>query len=215
MRNEGKTLGEIGIFWGISRERVRQIIGNTGREFRREWTKSIAEGKISFMKHRDQLSGVVGVKKVWKEMWGNFRHSAIGGAVKSGQEFEERAYGILLANGVENSLMPNSFPFDIKTSSGLRIDVKVTNNDVSRHASQNYLGPVYHTGRTKSGKDCDFLFVFVPDENEKTGYTYFVIPGFELHHLRGDAHIRIPWPAKTNRVSKWHKYHKRLDLLKD
>lgn len=31
MREAGKTLAEIGAKYGVSRERVRQLIGNTGR----------------------------------------------------------------------------------------------------------------------------------------------------------------------------------------
>lgn len=213
-KEEGKTNVEIGEIFGISRERVRQIIGNTGKNFLRDWTlDAIKSGKFDYVHSgvKQDLKNLPGVYSVWREDWGHHRHKASGGWVKRGQEFEEKASKILLQHGVVNKLMPHISSYDIETSSGLRVDVKSVSFNLSTMASQKYISPVYSVPHIRSGKYCDFLFVFVPDG--QGDYTYFVIPSFELLNLSESSRIRIPYPQLGRRTSKWMKYHKRVDLI--
>lgn len=215
MRNSGKSTVEIANIFGISRERVRQIIGNTGKDFLRNWTlNAIQSGKFDYVHEgkKSDLKKLPGTYSVWRADWGHHRHKAVGGLVKHGQEFEERASRILLQNGIPNELMCHTSPFDIKTLSGLRIDVKSVSFDTSSMPSQYKCKyPTYSIPHLRSGKYCDFFFVFLPDGCGD--YTYFVIPATELHGLSESSRIRIPYPQMGRKPSKWHKYHKRIDLI--
>lgn len=197
---QGKTNTEIGVTFGISRERVRQIIGNTGKDFRSRWTLSkINTVNLSSM-IRDQLYKLPGVISVWENAFSEVRHRVKkGGYVANGQKWENKASQILSDSGIENKLMKYHDPFDIITENGVRIDVKHAGkyNPPSYRSVNNY-----RASNTKKGRSCDFFFVFLNED------VYFVIPSSEVV---GD-YIIIPYPA-NKKPSKWHKYYKRLDLL--
>lgn len=212
---DGKTLQEIGDYFEISRERVRQCIGNTGRDVRIKWTEDFKFQTNIIPKNKLELETLPGVKKVWKRDWGKFRHDALSGDAKLGQEFESKAGQILSDSGIENLLMPNGHPFDILVNGKIRIDVKHSSMNVQKFKSQiNIVSPTYSIGHLKCGIDCDFFFVFVPECVNSKEYTYFVIPSSKCRFERQDAIIRIPWPQMGQRPSKWHKYHKNLDILR-
>lgn len=218
MRNEeGMTLKEIGARQNppISRERVRQIIGNTGRGFRASWTKKLIKSGKVILNHWTELPSAPGVKREWQRDWGNHRHVVSKGNVGLGYKFEELASTILANNGIGNELMPNKFVYDIRANNGARIEVTITNVDTSKMKSQEKcLYPTWAVPHRV--RDCDFLFAFLPDPKEECGYTYFVIPTSVLNQLKAnDPRIRIPYPPISQKPSKWHKYHKRLDLIQN
>lgn len=211
---EGWTLKKIGQeFGGISRERVRQLIGNTGKYFRREWTERYIDDGRPQPKHYSEMDNAPGLKKVWQERWSEFRHEAKSGAVLIGQEFEEWISMLLDEHGIKNKLMPNHHPFNILTESGIRIDVKSSNLDARDLPSQHCVSPTWCFAHFKRGRDCDFFVACCPDQEELDGYTYFVIPAHEFNHTREDYVMRIPWPIMGQKDSKWTKYHQRIDLL--
>ena len=199
----GKTLQEIASQFGVSRERVRQIIGNTGREFRVNWTKK------KFMEYDleavSDISSLPGVKSVWQKVWGSYRHP---NSNSQGIEFEEMGNALLISKGFETKLMPHLHPFDILVNGEIKIDVKHSDFDISTLESQNSTGPTYPISHLKGGKDCDLFLVFVPLGEE---YSAFIIPSYEVAGL---DKIRIPWPS-GKKPSKWHKYLNRFDLLSD
>lgn len=211
---EGWKLREIGKWAGISRQRVQQIIGDSGKDFLSIWTqRKIDSGSYVLPKNVEELDDLKGAKRVWQKEWGRHRHRAKGGPAKFGQDYEEAASQILSENGIENKLMNYRCPYDIDCS-GIRVDVKVTTHDVSKIKSQNCQYPTFQLPEMKSGKDCDFFFVFIPDNEEVSGFTYFVIPSKEFHHLAHGSRPRIPWRPVSQKPSKWHTYHKRIDLIK-
>lgn len=215
---EGWSNTRIGLKYGISRERVRQIIGNTGRDFRRNWTQRILEsGRYALeLYHHDKIEELPGIKKVWIENWGNYRHDAKGGHVREGQEFEERAYLLLRDHGILGTLMPNRCLYSIETENGIKIDVHGGTTDYSQYSSQNSPYTAYRIPNVRPKAGFDFLMAFIPDGDD---WTYFVIPAFEIAHLSGKdrqrAAIRIPYPQMGRKMSKWHKYHQRIDLIQE
>lgn len=215
---QGMTLKEIGEkCGGISRERVRQIIGNTGRDFRSEWTKELIASKKVKLYHWTELGNAPGVRREWRRIWGNERHEVKSGSSgnRKGYLFEEFASEILTMNGIENRCMPYRSSFDILCENGAKLAVTVSGTDVREMPSQ--VKQIYPTWAVVyRNKNVDFLFAFVPDEDEVGEHTYYVIPISELLHLKTkDSRIRIPHPPMSQKVSKWHKFHKRLDLIKN
>jgi hypothetical protein len=212
-----KIADEIGKRYGtiISRERVRQIIGNTGNDFRKEWTrKLIRSGRVRFS-HHSELKDAPGIRREWMAVWGQERHEARGGGFNAiGQRFEEKASTILAQNGISNKLMPYRHPYDIEVEGGVRIDVKRTTVNMLNAPSQKCASNTWSVPHLKSGEDCDFFFVFVPDDTYDDGWTYFVIPSFEVRKHARNTRIRIPHPNSGQKVSKWTKYHRRIDLIK-
>lgn len=197
---QGMSNTDIADMYGISRERVRQIVGNTGRMFRNEWTEKLAVGYD--LESVEDIKTLPGTQRVWKSLWGKFRHKAKGGHIEIGQAYEEKASKILRSMGIPNKLMPTHHPFDILLDNGIRIDVKKSEFDMSSLPTQKCASPTYPISNMKYGEDCDFFFVFVPD-------AVFIIPSSEIQVDR----IRICYPQMGRKPSKWTQYKDRFDLL--
>lgn len=213
---DGWSNTKIGNKFGVSRERVRQIIGNTGKDFRKKWTEKLEQsGKYALELYRhDQIPQLPGIQKVWKNVWGKYRHDAKGGLIRKGQEFEELAYSILREHGIYGTLMPNREEYSILTENGAKIDVHSGSTNTSLFKSQKNSTPTWRVPNIHPENNFDFLMAFVPDG---VGYTYFVIPRSALQGIKGTHAIRIPFPKQSadHYTSKWHQYHKRLDLIKE
>jgi hypothetical protein len=197
---DGWHLIDIANKYDISRERVRQIIGNTGKKFRTQWTE--AKSVDYNLENIKDITSLPGTQIVWKRLWGKFRHQAKGGNIKTGQEYENKASEMLNSLGIPNKLMPTHHSFDILLDNGLRIDVKHSIFDASSMKTQKYISPTFPISNMKNGKECDFFFVFIPD-------AVFIIPSSEVRVDR----IRIPYPQKGQKPSKWVQYKDRYDLL--
>lgn len=196
-RNDGWSLQMIANEYGVSRERVRQKLGNTGKDFLRNWTVSQKEKGLSVKTKKDSLLNF-GLKSVWLSRWSDNRHEATGGAAKDGQKWEEIVSTILSERGIENKLMPNAHPFDILTSSGIRIDVK------ARAEIKNISSYSLSFKETKSRSYCDFIVLALKEHS-----TFFVIPE-ELINYKSP--IRFSYPPRSKK-SKWHVFENRFDLL--
>lgn len=218
--DQGLSNAEIGRRMGISRERVRQLIGNTGKTFRRNWTRNkINSGEIDLSKFtRDEVENLnlPGLQREWLKVFAKKRHKVERGNawIVRGHQFEELAHNMLSDYGIPNKLMGFSSPYDILVGSSVRIDVKSCFVSASKYPSQiGMRSPSYAIANIKCGEDCDFFFIFVPDASEPTGYTYFVIPSYEMYGLSYSSKIKIVWPQLGKKASKWAKYHKKMDLI--
>ena len=208
LRNGGMTIQEIANKHGISRQRVQQIMGSTGKNFLSIRTNKIAETTDVTNMTYQEIIQQPGTKKVWiRKAAGN--HHATN---KVGDKEERIASKLMQEYEIPNTLSKLRCPYDILTDSGKRIDVKHTNYNITDACiSQKCVSPSYRISHMKRGKDCDFFFCMVPDQSEKTGYANFIIPANAI----STPEIRIIWPHLGRKPSKWEQYKDRYDLLQN
>jgi hypothetical protein len=198
------SLERIATKYGISRERVRQIIGNSGHLVQSRQRRIYEENKhLSNSRLSDAMGVVIGSLYHYRS---GERHEidegGKGGGQKAGAEMEDLVSKKLHSIGIDNTLMPHQHPFDILLQNGKRVDVKSTDPAaISRNS------PIYSftTGTYRKGNYCDFLILVLRDVTE-----YFVVP---IDDAKGI--IRFCWPETSfGKKSKWLRYHNRFDLLK-
>jgi hypothetical protein len=194
------TLQEIADhFGGLSRERVRQILGNTGKigksAKRRiyERNRHLSNKELAELMHIKPVS-VSGYRS-------GERHEMSGGYVKIGTDVENAVSKKLASLGIGHKLMGHHHPFDILLNNGVRVDVKSS----SLKTYPRWPTPVYNfvPKSKRRGRYCDFFILVCQDTNDM-----FVVPYEDAKET-----IRFAWP-KYYRASHWHKYHNRFDLLR-
>jgi hypothetical protein len=194
------SLERIAIEYGISRERVRQIIGNSGHLAQNRQHKVYSDNKHLSNSKLSEMMGIA-IPTLYHYRNGE-RHEIAGGWKKVGADIEQVVFEKLLSLGFENTLMPHNHIFDILLDNGKSIDVKSADPGTISKTS-----PVYSfsTGVYRKGNYCDFLILVLRDVNE-----YFVVPTEEAEGI-----IRFCWPKPSRgRKSKWLQYHNSFDLLK-
>lgn len=199
LRSEGKTYEELANIFGVSRQRIQQITGDTGL-FSDIIIKNLGKTKQSAV----DISSTTGlsIATVYKK-FGNFRLGINdkGGSVYKGKKYEKTVSGKLSSMGIENQLMPNSHPFDILLANGKRIDVKGTSHKM-QPASQKT--PYYHfkIGSNKKIQETDFFILYIePDD------AYYIFPG----NMFPSGHARIYHPPLYK--SKFSFYLNNFSLL--
>lgn len=196
------TIEKIGKFFNISRERVRQLIGNTGRITQRDKASRMLDLYESNKGLSNaQLGRLLGIKSVSKYRNGE-RHNIDGsGYPKIGADTEELVSERLSYLGIGHKLMPYAHPFDILLDTGSRVDVKSAEPISLRF----YLFPCYtfHTKVIEKGHYCDFFILVLRDLTD-----FFVVPFKDAKDC-----IRFSYP-QYGYPSKWLKYHNRFDFLK-
>jgi DNA-binding CsgD family transcriptional regulator len=216
LRKDGATLQQISDIYGVSRERVRQVIGNT-KDF--HYVKKAREQSILNPTHLhktdQELADELGVSVYLIQRYRSgirrkvSDHSHLG----KGVQIEEEVSGILRINRINHTLMPPSHPFDILLENGKRVDVKSAHKAL-QPPSQRY--PFYWFSLKKDirGEYADFFILAVV----ASGYIdeLYVVPNSAI--LRGSHGIRIgalpPEQRKSKKGSKYSKYLNRFDLLK-
>jgi len=195
---EGKTLQEVGDMYGITRERVRQLVGTLGHGLPAAYKKSIIDAHPELT--NNELSAIVGISV----SRGDQHHAIAGGALKRGVEIEDVVSRKLTELGIAHEMMPVRNAFDILLSNGRRIDVKASFRKMSPPSQ---FGSYYSfaTRKAKRGDYCDFfILVIVPTMD------MFVVPNEAVKSKCEQIHM--DWPAHA-RSSKFHKYLNRFDLL--
>jgi hypothetical protein len=206
--DKGLTLAEIGKIYSLTRERVRQIVGNSGHILRVNWTKrklrEIDLRKIT----RDDLKNITGIKYVIKKAFSETHHKVKKGdtGVFYGEMAEEYVRNLLCELGVQNRLMPYGHPFDILTDCGKRIDVKSASKKIKPPSQKAH--PYYNISinKKKRGNYADFFVIVIEMR------TVYIIPSKDLSENFG--FIRIFYPPNLAKTSKWTQYINRFDLLK-
>lgn len=206
--NKGMSLKEIGDLYGASRERVRQKIGNTGREFLANFfskkpiftNEEMTTGEAIKFNHKRQKSRVANSMR-------RIHHAVEGeGSQFLGNEAERIVSEKLLHLGIPNTMMALHHPFDILLNNGIRVDVKTSKCTAKTSPSQK--STMYRFGVKKDmrGDYCDFFICLIYGTED-----FFVLPNREINNV---YNIYISWPIPRSNWSKWHKYHNRFDLLK-
>lgn len=203
----GLTLQEIGDKFKVSRERVRQVIGNTGRHFRSEWTFRHRNILVNENTTKQGIKNIKGVKSVLYKKLRSIHHRVDGdNTSRLGNETESLVHDRLVEMGIDNTLMPLRHPFDmIITKSGKTVDVKGSYS--RRYTSPRQKSPMYsfHVRKDKKGDYCDF-FIFYIEETD----SILVIPNNEIGYVQN---VYVTWPPSKRGWSKWKNFHNRFDLL--
>lgn len=206
MRHEKlMSLQEIANQFGITHERVRQIIGNTGKEIlKMRKTKRDASLRNATWKTNAQLVAETGLSEWVISNARKGTHHAVepNSMIGRGQEAEHYVSNKLNELDIENDLMPIGHSFDILIKNGLRIDVKHARKTVKTRPT--IRSPQYHFADKKNGKDCDY-FVCVIWETKDC----YIIPA----HLM-KAHLYICLPSLRPELAKYSQYLNAWELLR-
>ena len=201
--NKKWTLDKIGIFFGVSRQRIEQIVGNTDniktKAFRIK--KAVELQDLDVTKTTQEIKEITGRYSV---NWFGLRHPASSGNAKLGYDAEEFVSKVLTDNGIPNKLT-NSRPIDIILDNGLKLEVKSRSKSQPTKTSKNfYYFPLI---RDVVKGTADFYILVINED-------CFVIPSSDVP---GHGGIGFVWPkttSKQGRFSNWTEYHNRVDLLK-
>ena len=188
--NEKWSMDKIGMFFGISKQRVHQIIGSTGNYFvsyHPEKARNFLS--IDASKTTDEIKKETGKKP----RWGGIRHRIDSGAAGKGHRTEEYVSKILKEKNINNTLT-NSKPIDIVLDNGLFIEVK---------------------GRQKNDEDYYFFALARDLKKDKADFYILVIDDKECFVIPKDkippsGSVGITWPTP---LGKWQKYHNMFSLL--
>lgn len=205
LRNEeGWSLQAIAGHYGITRERVRQIVGNSGDLYFEKIKEKVLDPVYKFIP-ASQVAELTGVpfNTVVRLRKGKWHIVEPGSSLADGQGWEIWASSRLWKIGVENALMPAGHPFDILTKGGQRIDVKSSNPRPTRQREFVYGVYDWHF-RNGPGKEFDY-FILVCADTEVS----YIIP-------RGEAAKTIVRISKNpKRRTKYDQYREAWHLLKE
>ena len=203
------TLSEIGELFGVTKERVRQIIGNTGGKDRKRKIKpEILARNESILSSTEltnqELSDKFGISKTRiGVIRGKTRHAIEENCnSKYGADAENVVASKLTVLGFKTELMPHKHPFDILIENFVRVDVKSTYKQ--RRKNKTYLYYSFSV-RKNSRQKCDFYVCYIHPLDK-----FFVIPALEIPPQR--SMITVSYPPKK-REGRYIQYLDRFDLL--
>jgi len=203
----GWTLQEIGNKYGITRERVRQIVGPTTATSHR---KRLENRKKVILSQPDKtnkdLANELGLSEdIIMRLRSNVRH-----AIKMtyyptriGFIWEEWSHNYLLKNNIQNELQNFNAPYDIVALNNVFIDVKVATK--SSPTSPGIKSPQYRfSPNTNHNKADIYLLIIAPTKD------IFIVPANKIENM--DL-VAFCWPTLRPDISKMAQYHNRLDLI--
>jgi transcriptional regulator with XRE-family HTH domain len=199
--NQGWTLRKIGEKFGVSRERVRQLLGNTGfysHNLRKEFVLSNPQMTNS------ELREILNVSDSSLSLIRGRQHHATN---TKGVLCEDWTSETLVSLGYVSEPQSARAPFDILVNHIARIDVKSSLHKFFPHGVKN---PVrkFNVGVGNKRSDCDFYFCVMSDTLD-----YFIIPSASVPDTR--QFISFAWPDFYCAKSNWRLYYQRWDLLDD
>lgn len=203
------TLQEIADEYGISRERVRQIVGNSGYKNAKTKRNKAATLANSYMINDDIAQALgVSVPTVSKYRRGT-RHAIKGSNLYVGVEKEESYAKTLESMGMNVELMPHSHKYDAIVN-GYRVDFKYCGteyNPPSMHKSK-YPRWRFNVRSGEKRDDCDFYFCVTANDD------VFIIPSLLVPRTMN--HLIFTYPrGRTGMAAKWQLYKDRYDLLEE
>ena len=206
LRDNGATIQAIGDIYGISRERVRQLIGNTGyvaAAFIRDERQRIVDNSKDLT--TPELIQKLGIMA--RSVRRNYHHPVAGnGAVSRGNQAEVRAAEILRRNGLSPELMPLHHPFDILVNGSIRVDVKSAYKPLQSPSRKNTSPMWSFRIRENTREKCDFYFCMIAETED-----IFVIPSKDVPDNMDN--IAFCFPTERPELSKWQNYQDAYDLI--
>lgn len=208
LRASGASLQGIADIYGISRERVRQLVGNTGYLVARTQRRNLENLSGSDLEKLTRDEAMQKYKKScgWgiAQKLGNIHHVNNG----LGNKAEELVNQKLIDVGISNRMMGFKKSYDIQLDNGLRIDVKSAKIP-QKSPSQRDISPVYNIHNIKQGQDCDFFIIVLPAGFDDPTPQFFIVPSSHFYHTQS---IKVTYPGTKRKV--WiEEYHNRFDLL--
>lgn len=202
------TLQQIADKYNLSRERVRQLIGNTGYGFQSAQTELKIVGNEEKTNPELAESLDLSVATIHQYRKGT-RYKIAGdenGSLKVGIRWENWAAKKLGERGFDVELMPYGHKFDILLNGNLRIDVKVclTKRDAPslRIKSPSWR---FHVASGEKRDDCDFYYCITKNED------VFVIPSSMIPE--NQSQLVFCFPTLRPSLGKYQKYHEAYYLL--
>jgi predicted DNA-binding protein YlxM (UPF0122 family) len=208
---ENWTLQEIANKYDISRERVRQIVGNSGYQIRgASQALSLPDNPLltiselfNFAKSKIRHMNI----NILKSKIASQHHAVIGSI---GEDGEIVVHNKLNEMGIKNSLMPFGYKFDIITDKGITIDVKTCLRKFKPH--KNNKSTYYRFSiRTNTKNDCDIFIFYAVKDKRFWIVPYSVLPKTEAVCIVADLGVRS-W--ETSNVRSLEKYENNFSLLK-
>lgn len=211
LRDNGATIAAIGEIFGVSRERVRQLIGNTGRKsdeiIRLERQRIIDTNRDLTTPELEAKMGI----KISGHGKRNYHHPIAGdNSCSRGNIAETMAAELLRKHGFGVELMPLHHPFDILVNGSIRVDVKAASNPskspsiISRTISPMWRFRVKQNTRHK----CDFYFLLIAETQD-----VFIVPSKDVPDKRDT--LAFCYPTERPELAKWQNYHDAYDLIEE
>ena len=208
---EGQSLQMIANKFKISRQRVQQIIGNTGINnggFNYHKINLLDDQDFLLLtsnKTNEELSRELGLgENTISSHRSKIRHAIKKGdtSVSRGFDGEEWASEWLKYKGISNQLMNFKHTFDILAFDKIRIDVKYATIPWG-YSSRTWR---FHVKQYNKRHDCDFyLFIIAKTED------VFVIPATKIPEKQ--KYVVLTCPTSRPTLFKWEYYHNAYDLI--
>lgn len=207
MLDLGFTLEQVGCKFGVSRQRISQLVGKI---------ESLRKRKINMLSLYDtanmtnsELSALIGGKSssIVSSYRNGERHAVKQNCtVFTGHYWEEKVIKKIMDIGLCAAGQEYKSPFDILVNNKIKIDVKaacVRYNPPTTSCTS----PAYRFRLRDKIKDQIDFYVFAIAESED----YFIVPSTIIPANQTD--IIFVWPSKRPEIGRYQKYHDRWDLI--
>lgn len=194
--------------YGLTRERVRQIVGNSGERFVNAPEKQIILENPDMT--TEELSSIVDLSPETVRRYRQGTRYKIDGNsnVAVGTAWEEWAGRQLEQMGHCVKLMPYGSPFDILVNDKCRIDVKVCLAPREFASLRGMINPSWSFSTKKNGNDLDFYMLVIAPAKD-----VFIVPAGVVPSGGYKRGIRFAWPTERPEIGKYQQFHNRYDLI--
>ena len=209
LRGKNWTLQEIADKYKLSRERVRQIVGNSNyKSAKTKRLKKAIRAPESDAMTNDELAKKLGVNThTVSSHRGDRRHAIKRGSkvVNNGIDAEVWLRDKLTSLGFSAVLMPYGHKYDMLVNESVRVDVKKATKTWNPPSMAGKIGKAWRFAINNGHDDCD-LFICITGKND-----IFIIPSTVIP--KKQRHIVFCFPTKRPQLGKYQKYHNRFDLI--
>lgn len=208
---EGLTLESIAERYDLSRERIRQIVGNTGHLAHEKWREEFNEIASDPMITNHQLANMfdrslTAIAK-HREGW----HMVEGdNNVALHTEIVYHVYQVLESLGMDAELMPLHGDYHILVGGKIRISVRASKGVIPPSQEGRLVNPQYHFHIRKypDREHIHFFILVAHDVGEM-----FIVPSSVIPRHQNE--IGMTWPTERPEIGKYQKYRDQFSLIKE